>query len=126
MPFYTIGLTMKRSIASAAPMFAWFVLEASAAAQPPVTSSGADDSPFPPEPGTDASTSAPDGVAAADAGSGTLSATDEELLRMAERGELIVVWDERPDKPFDRDTEPRLTGEELLARGATDLATALA
>ncbi len=54
------------------------------------------------------------------------SATDEELLRMAEQGEVIMIWAERPDKPFDRDTELRLTGEELAARGATDLATALA
>lgn len=52
--------------------------------------------------------------------------TDEELLRMAEQGEVIEIWAERPDKPFDRDTEVRLTGEELAARGATDLATALA
>jgi hypothetical protein len=41
-------------------------------------------------------------------------------------GEQIEIFDERPDKPFDRDTEVRLTGEELAARGATDLGTALA
>ncbi len=53
--------------------------------------------------------------------------TDEELLRLAEEeGEVITVFDERPEKPFDRDTELRLTGAELAARGATDLATALA
>ncbi len=52
--------------------------------------------------------------------------TDEELVRMAEEGEAIVIWAERPDKPFDRDTEVRLTGEELAARGATDLGSALA
>jgi outer membrane cobalamin receptor len=53
--------------------------------------------------------------------------TDEELIELAEQGgETIVVWDERPEKPFDRDTELRLTGEELAARGATDLGTALA
>jgi outer membrane receptor protein involved in Fe transport len=40
--------------------------------------------------------------------------------------EAIEVFDERPDKPFDRDTEIRLTGAELAARGAVDLATALA
>lgn len=40
--------------------------------------------------------------------------------------EIIELWDERPDKPFDRDTEVRLTGEELARRGAVDLATALA
>jgi outer membrane receptor protein involved in Fe transport len=55
--------------------------------------------------------------------------TDEELLALAESeamGETIEIWDERPEKPFDRDTEVRLTGEELAKRGATDLATALA
>jgi hypothetical protein len=41
-------------------------------------------------------------------------------------GEAIEIFDERPDKPFDRDTEVRLTGAELAARGAVDLATALA
>jgi outer membrane cobalamin receptor len=46
--------------------------------------------------------------------------------RADEPGEVIEIWDERPEKPFDRDTELRLTGEELAARGATDLATALA
>ncbi len=50
--------------------------------------------------------------------------SDEELARIAE-GEAIVIYDERPDKPFDRDTDVRLTGEELAARGAVDLATAL-
>ncbi len=49
--------------------------------------------------------------------------TDEELLKLAEP---IEIFDERPDKPFDRDTEVRLTGEQLAARGATDLGTALA
>lgn len=62
-------------------------------------------------PGPDASASA----------TGELS--DEELLKMAEP---IEIFDERPDKPFDRDTQVRITGEELAARGATDLATALA
>ena len=51
--------------------------------------------------------------------------TDEELQRLAE-GDVIEIFDERPDKPFDRDTEVRLTGEQLAARGATDLGTALA
>src|SRR4051812_35363205 len=51
--------------------------------------------------------------------------TDEDLAKLAE-GESIEIFDERPDKPFDRDTEVRLTGEQLAARGATDLATALA
>jgi outer membrane receptor protein involved in Fe transport len=50
--------------------------------------------------------------------------SDEELVKMSEE-ETIEVFDERPDKPFDRDTTVRLTGEELAARGAVDLATAL-
>ncbi|MBA3463258.1 MAG: TonB-dependent receptor [Deltaproteobacteria bacterium] len=51
--------------------------------------------------------------------------TDEDLQKLAE-GDVIEIFDERPDKPFDRDTEVRLTGEQLAARGATDLGTALA
>ena len=51
--------------------------------------------------------------------------TDAALAKLAE-GESIEIFDERPDKPFDRDTEVRLTGAELAARGAVDLATALA
>ena len=50
--------------------------------------------------------------------------SDEDLAKLAE-GEAIEIFDERPDKPYDRDTEVRLTGEQLAARGATDLATAL-
>jgi outer membrane receptor protein involved in Fe transport len=50
--------------------------------------------------------------------------SDEDLAKLAE-GEAIEIFDERPDKPFDRDTTVRLTGEELAKRGATDLATAL-
>jgi outer membrane cobalamin receptor len=50
---------------------------------------------------------------------------DEELIRLA-NSETIEIYDERPDKPFDRDTEVRLTGEQLAALGATDLGTALA
>ena len=50
--------------------------------------------------------------------------SDEDLAQLAE-GEAIEIFDERPEKPFDRDTEVRLTGEELAARGAVDLATAL-
>ncbi len=61
------------------------------------------------------------------AGVDTTRLTDAELLRLAEEsGEQIEIWDERPDKPYDRDTQVRLTGDELAARGATDLATALA
>jgi len=50
--------------------------------------------------------------------------SDEELAKLSE-GETIEIYDERPDKPFDRDTDVRLTGEQLAARGAVDLATAL-
>ncbi|MBK7535068.1 MAG: TonB-dependent receptor [Myxococcales bacterium] len=49
----------------------------------------------------------------------------EEAAALSE-AEVIEVWAERPDKPFDRDTKLRLTGAELAARGATDLGTALA
>ncbi len=50
--------------------------------------------------------------------------TDEELALLA-GGEAIEIFAERPDKPFDRDTEVRLTGAQLAQRGAVDLATAL-
>ena len=50
---------------------------------------------------------------------------DEDLVKLSQ-GEAIEIFDERPDKPFDRDTEVRLTGEQLAARGAVDLGTALA
>lgn len=46
-------------------------------------------------------------------------------LALAE-AEMIVIWDERPDKPFDRDTTPRLERAELARRGVTDVAAALA
>jgi len=51
--------------------------------------------------------------------------SDAALGEIAQ-GEAIEIFDERPDKPFDRDTEVRLTGAELATRGAVDLATALA
>jgi outer membrane receptor protein involved in Fe transport len=51
--------------------------------------------------------------------------SDADLLKLSQ-GEAIEIYDQRPDKPFDRDTEVRLTGEQLAARGAVDLATALA
>ncbi len=51
--------------------------------------------------------------------------SDEDLIKLSQQ-ETIEIYDERPDKPFDRDTEVRLTGEQLAARGATDLASALA
>jgi outer membrane cobalamin receptor len=53
--------------------------------------------------------------------------TDDELVALAEAaGEVIVVWDERPEKPFDRDTELRLTGDDLAALGVANLGDALA
>ena len=51
--------------------------------------------------------------------------SDADLLKLSQ-GEAIEIFDERPDKPFDRDTEVRLTGEELAAKGAVDLKSALA
>jgi outer membrane cobalamin receptor len=51
--------------------------------------------------------------------------SDTDLQKLAEQ-EVVEIFDERPTKPFDRDTEVRLTGDELAARGATDLGTALA
>jgi outer membrane receptor protein involved in Fe transport len=65
----------------------------------------------------------------ADASPATSDLTIEQLAEQAEsaaESEVIQVWAERPDKPFDRDTKLRLTGEQLAARGATDLGTALA
>ncbi len=40
--------------------------------------------------------------------------------------EVIEVWEERKEKPFNRDTQLRLTGEDLKKRGATNLADSLA
>lgn len=50
---------------------------------------------------------------------------DAIFLDPSVTGEAIEIWGERPDKPFDRDTQVRLTGEELAERGATNLAEAL-
>ena len=61
----------------------------------------------------------------ADAEVTDLGLSDADLAKLAE-GEAIEIFDERPDKPFDRDTEVRITGEQLAARGATDLGSALA
>lgn len=51
---------------------------------------------------------------------------EEQLQALIDAGETVEVFDERPEKPFDRDTEIRLTGEQLAARGAVDLGSALA
>lgn len=64
-------------------------------------------------------------AAGAEGADGGEPLSDADLAAIAE-GEAIEIFDQRPDKPFDRDTEVRLTGEQLAARGATDLATALA
>src|SRR5262249_43470452 len=55
----------------------------------------------------------------------TANLSDEDLVNLSKE-ETMEIYDERPDKPFDRDTGVRLTGEQLAARGAVDLATALA
>src|SRR5262249_27100178 len=55
----------------------------------------------------------------------TANLSDEDLVNLSQ-AETVEIYDERPDKPFDRDTEVRLTGEQLAARGAVDLGTALA
>src|SRR5262249_47151781 len=55
----------------------------------------------------------------------TANLSDEDLVNLSKE-ETMEIYDERPEKPFDRDTEVRLTGAELAARGAVDLATALA
>jgi len=51
--------------------------------------------------------------------------SNDDVAALAQ-AEAIEIYDERPDKPFDRDTEVRFTGEELAARGAVDLGSALA
>lgn len=53
--------------------------------------------------------------------------SDDELIALAAASgeEVIVVWDERPDKPFDRDTQLRLTDGDLAGRGVSHLADAL-
>ena len=51
--------------------------------------------------------------------------SDADVLKLSQ-DEQIEIYDQRPDKPFDRDTEVRLSGEQLAARGATDLSSALA
>ncbi|MBX3159601.1 MAG: TonB-dependent receptor [Deltaproteobacteria bacterium] len=53
-----------------------------------------------------------------------LSDEDRKLRDDAERSAIYV--NDRYEKPFERDTQVRLTGEQLAQRGAVDLATALA
>ena len=90
------------------------------AAPGPAAAPPGDPAPVPPAAPAAAAASAAPAAPADPAG-----VSDAALARLAE-GESIEIFDERPDKPFDRDTEVRLTGAELAARGATDLATALA
>lgn len=52
-------------------------------------------------------------------------ADDALFLTPEMTGEVIEVWAERPEKPFERDTELRLTRQQLTQRGATNLAEAL-
>lgn len=49
-----------------------------------------------------------------------------DLATALAQAEVIEIWDERPDKPFDRDTQPRQDARELARRGATDVAAAIA
>jgi outer membrane receptor protein involved in Fe transport len=93
-----------------------------APADPALAGPAADPAPAPAPPAADpAPATDPGRGPAAPAADGV---SDAALARLAE-GEAIEIFDERPDKPFDRDTEVRLTGAELAARGATDLGTAL-
>ncbi|HSK05855.1 MAG TPA: TonB-dependent receptor [Kofleriaceae bacterium] len=55
---------------------------------------------------------------------------DAELRSMAEaqergEGEVVEIFEARPRPPIERGTDVRLTYEQLVARGATDLASAL-
>ena len=83
----------------------------------------------PPTPPATAPAPAPDGPAPA-APAAPAPTTDTPTvdlataLAMAE-AEVIEIWDERPDKPFDRDTRPRQDARELERRGATDVAAAM-
>lgn len=54
-----------------------------------------------------------------------LSADDAKFLALAQKSEAIEIWGDRPDRPFDRDTEVRLTGAELARLGVSNLAEAL-
>jgi len=62
----------------------------------------------------------------------TSADVDAELRRMAEDQasgepgtEVVEIFEARPTQPIERGTEVRLTYEQLAARGATDLASAL-
>jgi hypothetical protein len=108
----------------AAPALLWGYTAHADGPVPPRTAQAAPAGPADagaPGPGAEPTAPAPSGDSPAD----HPSVSDAVLARLAE-GEAIEIFDERPDKPFDRDTEVRLTGAELAARGATDLGTALA
>jgi outer membrane receptor protein involved in Fe transport len=105
--------------------------QAAPAAQPTPLAPGPDappaEAPAADAPAANAPAADPPPVAATPtaATAATTELTDAALAQLSQ-GESIEIFDERPDKPFDRDTVVRLTGAELAARGATDLATALA
>jgi len=89
--------------------------------------------PAPAPPPTDAASPAPaPAPAPADADPSTSAEVDAELRRMAEEqasdegsGEVVEIFEARPKPPIERGVEVRLTYEQLVARGATDLASAL-
>lgn len=115
-------------ISIAAPVMLWGNSAQADGPPPPRTAQAAPADPASPSPGAEPQPAAAPAAPAAAARPVVPVAdgvSDAALARMAE-GEAIEIFDERPDKPFDRDTEVRLTGAELAARGATDLGTALA
>ena len=101
---------------TARPLWGLFVLASlrgvARADEPPAGSAAGAPAPAP-APTDDVEPSAPSGL------------TEAQLEKLSQ-GEAIEIYDERPDKPFDRDSEVRLTGEQLAARGAVDLGSALA
>ncbi|RMH37004.1 MAG: TonB-dependent receptor [Deltaproteobacteria bacterium] len=56
---------------------------------------------------------------------GEPTSSDESVPPIELAEEVVEVWGERPNKEFDRDTELRLTGEDLDQLGVVDLAEAL-
>ena len=113
----------------AAPALLWGYTAHADGPAPPRTAQAdpaAPGAPGPAAPSGEPAPATPEALAAAGAApADPTGVSDAAVARVAE-GEAIEIFDERPDKPFDRDTEVRLTGAELAARGATDLATALA
>jgi hypothetical protein len=75
------------------------------------------------DPGSPAGPAAPP-VAEGDPGGQWIQLDNGDWM-LLEDSEVIEVFAERETKPFDRDTELRLTGRDLAARGVTNLAEAL-